>query len=133
MSSITTWNILTCFFSIPITKLFRLNSNNPNFPTRLSFAKWQVKVFEDEFTVHVISSILVKTFDQNTLASIRNFLNDEIRLSGNLRVTLNDNIVSTKVEHITNGILISYILSCLDDHQRNLKQLSYCVHTTVSD
>ena len=76
------------------------------------------KRFEDEFTVHVISSASMEIFDQNTLASFRNFFNDEIQLSGDWRVALSE-IISTKIEHIPNGVLISYSLSGLEDHQRN--------------
>ena len=77
------------------------------------------KRFEDEFTVHVISSASMEIFDQNTLASFRNFFNDEIQLSGDWRVALSEIIFPTKIEHITNGVLISYSLSGLEDHQRN--------------
>ena len=34
--------------------------------------------FEDEFTVHVISSASMDIFQENTLAKFRNFFNDEI-------------------------------------------------------
>ena len=47
------------------------------------------KRFEDEFTVHVISSASMEIFDQNTLASFRNFFNDEIQLSGDWMVAIN--------------------------------------------
>ena len=77
------------------------------------------KRFEDEFTVHVISSASMEIFDQNTLASFRNFFNDQIQLSGDWRVALSEIIFPTKIEHITNGVLISYSLSGLEDHQRN--------------
>ena len=40
--------------------------------------------FEDEFTVHVISSASMQIFKSNTLASFRNFFNDEIQLSTTL-------------------------------------------------
>ena len=42
--------------------------------------------FEDEFTVHVISSASMQIFKSNTLASFRNFFNDKIQLSGDWRV-----------------------------------------------
>ena len=61
------------------------------------------KRFEDQFTVHVI---------------FRNFFNGEIQLSGDWRVALSENFFPTKIEHITNGVLI-YSLSGLEDHQRN--------------
>ena len=77
------------------------------------------KRFEDEFTVHVISSTSMEIFDQNTLASFRNLFNDEIQLSGDWRVALSEIIFPTKIEHITNGVLTSYSLSGLEDHQRN--------------
>ena len=74
------------------------------------------KRFEDEFTVQVISSASMEIFDQNTLASFRNFFNDEIQLSGDWRVALSEIIFPKKIEHITNGVLTSY---SLEDHQRN--------------
>ena len=74
--------------------------------------------FEDEFTVHVIFAS-VEIFYQNTLASFWIFFNDEIQLSGDWRVVLGEIIFPTKIEHITNGVLTSYSLSCLEDHQRN--------------
>ena len=77
------------------------------------------KRFEDEFTVHVISSASMEIFNQNTLASFRNFFNDEIQLSGDRRVALSQIIFPTKIEHITNGVLTSYSLGGLEDHQRN--------------
>ena len=77
------------------------------------------KRFEDDFTVHAISSASMEIFDQKTLASFRNFFNDEIQLSGGWRVALSGIIFPTKIEHITNGVLISYSLSGLEDHQRN--------------
>ena len=77
------------------------------------------KRFEDEFTVHVISSASMVIFNQNTLASFRNFFNDEIHLSGDWRVALSEIISPTKIGHITNGVLTSYNLRGLEDHQRN--------------
>ena len=61
----------------------------------------------------------MEIFDQNTLASFRNFFTDEIQLSGDWRVALSEIIFPTKIEHITNGVLISYSLSGLEDYQRN--------------
>ena len=77
------------------------------------------KRFEDEITVNVISSASMEIFDKNTLASFRNFFNDEIQLSGDWRVALSEIIFPTKIEHITNGVIISYSLGGLEDHQRN--------------
>ena len=77
------------------------------------------KRFEDEFTAHVISSASMEIFDQNTLASFRNFFNDEIQLSGDWRVALSEIIFPTKLELITNGVLTSYSSGGLEDHQRN--------------
>ena len=76
------------------------------------------KRFEDEFTVHVISSASMEIIDQNTLASFRNFFSDEIQLSGDWR-NLGEIIFPTKIEHITNGVLTSYSLCGLEGHQRN--------------
>ena len=61
----------------------------------------------------------MEIFNQNTLASFRNFFNNEIQLSGDWRVALSEIIFPTKIEHITNGVLISYSLSGLEDHQQN--------------
>ena len=77
------------------------------------------KRFEDEFTVHVISSASMEIFDQNTLASFMNFSNDEIHLSGDWRVALSETNFPAKTEHITNGVLTSYRIIGLEDHQRN--------------
>ena len=76
------------------------------------------KRFEDEFTVHVISSVSMEIFDQNTLASIRNFFNDEIQLSGDWRVALSKIIFPTKIKHVVNGDLIAYSLKGYEDSQR---------------
>ena len=66
--------------------------------------------FEDEFTVHVFSSTSMKIFDQNTLASFRNFFNDEIQFFGDWRAALNELIFATKTQNIVNGDLIAYNL-----------------------
>ena len=65
---------------------------------RESPLKMGSKRFEDEFTVHVISSASMEIFDQNTLASFRNFFNDEIQLSGDWRVALSEIIFPTKIQ-----------------------------------
>ena len=77
------------------------------------------KRFEDEITVLVISSASMDIFDQNTLASFRNFFNDIIQLSGDWRVALSEIIFPTNIEQITNAVLTSYSLGGLEDHQRN--------------
>ena len=76
------------------------------------------KRFEDEFTVHVISSASMEIFDQNTLASFRNFVNDEIQLSGDWRVALSEIIFPTKIQHVVNGDLIAYSLKGYEDSQK---------------
>ena len=76
------------------------------------------KRFEDEFTVHVISSASMEIFDQNTLASFRNFFNDEIQLSGDWRVALSGIIFPTKIQHVVNGDLIAYSLKGYEDSKR---------------
>ena len=76
------------------------------------------KRFEDEFTVHVISSASMKIFDQNTLASFNNFFNDEIQLSSDWRVIFSEIVFPTKLEHITNRVQTSYSLGGLEDHQQ---------------
>ena len=45
----------------------------------------------------------MEIFESNTLASFRNFLNDEIQLSGDWRVALSEIIFPTKIENIVNG------------------------------
>ena len=44
--------------------------------------------FEDEFTVHVVSSASLEILDSNTLASFRKFFNDKIQFSGDWRVAV---------------------------------------------
>ena len=74
--------------------------------------------FEDEFTVHVVSSGSMEIFDSNTLASFRNFFNDEIQLAGDWRVALSEIIFPTKIENIVNGNLIVYNLKDYEDSQK---------------
>ena len=74
---------------------------------RESLLKIGSKRFEDEFTVNVISSASMEIFDQNTLASFRNFFNDEIQLSGDWRVAQSEIIFPTKFQHVLNGDLIA--------------------------
>ena len=76
------------------------------------------KRFEDEFTVHVLSSGSIEIFDQNTLTSFRNFFNDEIQLSGKWRVALSEIIFPTKIQHVVNGDLIAYSLKGYEDSQK---------------
>ena len=59
--------------------------------------------FDDEFTVYVILSASIQIFGSNTLASFRNFLNDEIQLSGDWRMALSEIIFPTTIEHGVNG------------------------------
>ena len=74
--------------------------------------------FEDEFTVHVVSSASMEIFDSNTLASFRNFFNDEIQLSDDWRVALSEIIFPTKIENIVNGNLTVYNLKDYEDSQK---------------
>ena len=60
----------------------------------------------------------MEIFDQNTLASLRNFFNDEIQLSGDWRVALSEIIFPTKIQHVVNGDLIAYSLKGYEDSQR---------------
>ena len=66
--------------------------------------------FEDEFTVHVISSASMQIFKSNTLASFRNFFNDQIQLSGDWRVALSEIIFPTKIENVVEGDFIAFRL-----------------------
>ena len=75
------------------------------------------KRFDDEFMVHVTSSASMEIFDQNTLASFRNFFNDEIQLSGDWRVALSKIFFQTKIQHV-NADLIAYNLRGYQDSQR---------------
>ena len=74
--------------------------------------------FDDEFTVHVISSASMQIFGSNTLAPSRNFFSDEIQLSGDWRVALSEIIVPTKIEHVVNEDLIAYSLKGYEDSQK---------------
>ena len=75
------------------------------------------KRFEDEFTVHVISSASMEIFDQSTLVSFKNFFNDEIQLSGDWRAALSEIIVPTKVQHVVNRGLRAYSLKGYEESQ----------------
>ena len=75
-------------------------------------------LFEDEFTVHVVSSDSMKIFDSNTVASFRNFFNDEIQLAGDWRVALSEIIFRAKIENIINGNLIVYHLKDNEDSHK---------------
>ena len=66
--------------------------------------------FEDEFTVHVISSASMQIFKSNTLASFRNFLNYEIHISGDWSVALSEIIFPTKFENVVEGEFIAFSL-----------------------
>ena len=74
--------------------------------------------FEDEFTVHVASSASIEKFDSNTLASFRNFFNNDIQLAGDWRVASSEIIFPTKIENIVNGNLIVYNLKDFEDSQK---------------
>ena len=73
--------------------------------------------FEDEFTVHVISSASMKVFQENTLANFRNLFNDEINLTRDWRVVLKKIIFPTKIEHIVNGDLVAFCLKGFEESQ----------------
>ena len=73
--------------------------------------------FEDEFTVHVISSASMDIFQENTLANFRNFFNDEINLTGDWRVALSEIIFPAKIEHIVNGDLVAFSLRGYEESQ----------------
>ena len=60
----------------------------------------------------------MQIFGSNTLASFRNFFNDEIQLSGDWRVALSEIIFPTKIEHVVNGVLIAYSLTGYEDSQK---------------
>ena len=83
--------------------------------------------FEDEFTVHVISSASMQIFKSNTLASIRNFFNDEIQLSGDWRVALSEIIFPTKFENVVEGEFIAFSLK----EYEATKKAAECYLTTV--
>ena len=74
--------------------------------------------FDDEFTVDVILSASMQIFGSNTLASFRNFFNDDIQLSGDWRVALSEIIFPTKIEHVVNGDLSAYSLKGYEDSQK---------------
>ena len=76
------------------------------------------KRLEDEFKVHVVSSASIEIFGSNTLASFRNFFNDEIQLSGDWRVALSEVIFPTKIENIVDGNITAYNLKDYEDSQK---------------
>ena len=81
--------------------------------------------FDDEFTVHVISSASMQILGSNTLASFCNFFNDEIQLFGDWRVTLSEKIFPTKIEHVFNGDLIAYSLKGYEDSEKILSNANF--------
>ena len=52
----------------------------------------------------------MQIFKPNTLASFRNFFNDEIQLSGDWRVALSEIIFPTKIENVVEGEFIAFSL-----------------------
>ena len=75
--------------------------------------------FEDEFSVRVISSASMQIFKSNTLASFRNFFNDEIQLSSDWRVALSEIIFPTKIENVVEG---EFIALCLKEYEEATKK-----------
>ena len=80
---------------------------------------------DDEFTVHVISSATMEIFGSNTLASFRNFFNDEIQLSSDWRVALSEIIFPTKTEQVVNGDLIGSLKGYQDSQKFCLMLVSF--------
>ena len=74
--------------------------------------------FEDEFTIHVVSSASMEMFESNTLASFRIFFSDEIQLSVDWRVALSEIIFPTKIENTVNGNLTAYNLKDYEDPEK---------------
>ena len=77
------------------------------------------KRFNDEFTVHVISSASMEFFDPNTLSSFRNFFNNEIQLADDWRVALSEIIFPTEFEHNVYGDIVVYSLKVYEDSQKS--------------
>ena len=75
--------------------------------------------FEDEFTVHVVSSASMEIFDSNTLESYRKFFNDKNQLSGDWRVALSEIIFPTKTEKFVNGNLTVHNLKDYEGSQKS--------------
>ena len=76
------------------------------------------KRFEDEFTALVVSSASIKLFGSNTLASFRNFFNDEIQLSDDWGVSSSEVIFPTEFESIVDGNITVYNLKDYEDSQK---------------
>ena len=74
--------------------------------------------FDDESIVNVISSTSMQIFGSYTLASFRNFFNEEIQLSGDWMVALSEIIFPTKIEHVVNGELTAYSHKGYEDSQK---------------
>ena len=77
-----------------------------------------LKRIENEFTVHVVSSASMEKFGSTTLASFRNFFNDEIQLSGDWRVELSEIIFPIKIENIFDGNIAVYNLKSYESSQK---------------
>ena len=89
------------------------------------------KRFEDEFTVHDLSSASVEIFGLNTLASFRNFFNEEFQLSGDWRVALSEVIFPTKIENIVDENITAYNLNDYEDSQKSLLVTMLSLDLTV--
>ena len=71
--------------------------------------------FDDEFTVHVISSASMQIFGSKSLASFRKPFDDEIQIFGDCRVPLSEILFPTKFKYVVNGDLIAYSYKGYED------------------
>ena len=74
--------------------------------------------FNNEFTVHVISSVSRENLGSYTLSSFRNFFNDEIQLAGDRRVALSEINFPTKNEHFVNADKVVYSSKRYEESQK---------------
>ena len=56
----------------------------------------------EEFTVHLISTASMDYFPDNTLASFRNFCQEEIALDGDWRLAISELVFPTNLNNVTN-------------------------------
>lgn len=67
-----------------------------------------------EFTVHLVSSASMQTFPENSMASFRNQLHQQLTLEGDWRVALTEIIVPTFLNNVTDTNIRAYSKSDSD-------------------
>ena len=67
----------------------------------------------------------MQMFKSNTLASFRNFFNDEIHLSGDWRVALSEIIFPTKIENVVEGEFIAFSLKEYEEATKKAAEANF--------